>query len=406
MRFLLATARKDLLRLARDWPSLLLWVGIPLAVGGIMVLMFGGDSTPTARLLVDDRDGSIASGLLTGVFEQGPLADLVVVEEVGAEEGARRIEDGEASALLVIPEGFGGAALEGEPATLRLVTNPAQSVLPGILEESLDVTLEAAEILRRLLGGPLDVVLAIADLGVAPSDSLVTSIAARVNRTVDDASAWILPPRIDLETVTLDEEDEFDFAGAFFPGMLILGILFMATGLSTDVWSERTQGTLRRAITTPRGAGTIVAGKWIAGAVALAGVGAIGLAAGAGLFGLEAENPVLALAWLTLAGVVLLALFTVVQLVARSETAGNVLIGAVTLPLAMLGGSFFPFEAMPSWMVAIGKTTPNGYALARLRGVLDGAPETGLLAVSAAGAVLLVAALGLAAARDLRRFAA
>lgn len=406
MRFLVAAARKDLLRLIRDWPALLLWVGIPLAIGGIMVVMFGGDSRPTARLLVDDRDGTIASRLLTGVFSQGPLADVVEVEPVDPAEGERRIGRGEASALLVIPEGFGAAALKGEPAALRLVTNPAQVVLPGILEGTLDTALEAAEVLRRLLGGPIDAIVDRAGAGGAPSDSLVASVSTRVNRAVDDASTWLLPPRIDLETVALDEGESFDFARAFFPGMLILGILFMATGLSSDVWSERTQGTLRRAISTPRGAATIVAGKWIAGAVALAAVAAIGVAAGAGLFGLEAAHPLLAVAWTTLAGVALLALFTTVQLLARSETAGNVLVGAVTLPLAMLGGSFFPFEAMPGWMVSIGRATPNGFALARLRSILDGAPEPGPLAAAAAGAAVLVAVLGLVTARGLRRFAA
>jgi ABC-type Na+ efflux pump permease subunit len=392
VRLLFATARKDLLRLRSDWPAMLLWIGVPLLVGGLLVLVFGGDARPRARLLVDDRDGSLAGRLLTGGFTQGPLAEIVEVEGVETDEGFRRMEDGDASALLVIPAGFGEALLDGRPASLELVTNPAQSILPGILHAALDIELEAAEVLRRLFDAPIARIAADEGRGGALSDSLVASVAAEFHRAGEGARGWLLPPAIDLETVEPPDEETFDFGRAFFPGMLILALLFMATGLSVDVWAERRLGTLERAIVTPGGVGTFVAGKWLAGAAALALVAAIGLAAGRWAFGIEIANPALAFAWLALVGVALLAAFTLVQVLARSERAANVLVNAVTLPLAMLGGSFFPFETMPGWMVALGKATPNGWALLRLRAIVDGAPEPRLLAVSAVGVVALLVA--------------
>ncbi|HYO46106.1 MAG TPA: ABC transporter permease [Gemmatimonadota bacterium] len=405
MRFVLATARKDLLRIRGDWPALLLWMGIPLMVGGLLVLMFGGDAAPHAKLLVVDRDQSLAGRLLTGAFQQGPLAEIVEVESVELDEGRDRIEDGDASGLLIIPEGFGRALLDGEPATLELVTNPSEVVLPGILEETLDITLEGAEVLRRIFDEPIDRIAADLDREGFPADSAVATVATAFNRAGEGAGEWLLPPAVELETVSLAEAEEFDFGRAFFPGMLILAVLFMATGLSTDVWAERRLGTLRRAVTAPRGAGVIVAGKWLAGGSALALVSAVGLAAGRWLFGIEVADPLLAFLWLTLVGVGLLALFTVVQLLARSERAASVLVNAVTLPLAMLGGSFFPFETMPGWMVAVGSSTPNGWALLRLRAIMDGVAEPGLLAVSAAVAVGIVVALGWIVARRLRGWA-
>lgn len=405
MRFVLATARKDLHRIRRDWPALLLWTGIPLMVGGLLVLMFGGDATPRAELLVVDHDQSLAGRLLTGAFQQGPLAEIVEVEAVEFDDGRRRIEDGDASGLLVIPAGFGRALLDGEPASLELVTNPSETVLPGILEETLDVTLEGAEVLRRIFDDPIDQIAADADQGF-PADSAVATVAAAFNRAGEGAGEWLLPPAIELETVALTEGEEFDFARAFFPGMLILAVLFMATGLSTDMWNEKRQGTLKRAMTAPRGAGTLVAGKWLAGASALALVSAVGLAAGRWAFGIEIAEPLLAFLWLALVGLGLVALFTGVQLLARSERAANVLVNAITLPLAMLGGSFFPFEAMPGWMSTAGSVTPNGWALLRLRAIMDGAAEPEVLAASAAVAVGIVVALGWMVSRRLRGWAA
>ena len=405
MRFVLATARKDLLRLARDWPALLIWIGIPLAIAAIMVVMFGGDDAgPDGTLLVVDQDESIGSRLLTGAFQQGPLAGMFEIEPVTIEEGRRRIEKGDASGLLVIPDGFGTAALQGRPATVELVTNPSQTVLPGILEGALDTTLEAAEVLRRVFDDPIDQIVASIDLSGAPADTTVAAISTAFNRAGGEASGWLLPPAIELETVT-EEEEAFDFGRAFFPGLLILAILFMASGLSTDVWDERRQGTLRRAVSAPTGAVAIVTGKWLAGTAALGLVAAVGIAVGAGLFGIEAEDPVLAFAWIAVVGGALLALFTTIQLLAPNETSGNVISNAITLPLAMLGGSFFPFETMPEWMVAVGRWTPNGFALVRLREIMEGAAEPASLALAAAAALAIAAALGWLAARRIRGFA-
>lgn len=406
MRFVLATARKDLQRIRRDWPALLLWMGIPLMVGGLLVLMFGGESNPTAELLVVDHDQSLAGRLVTGAFQQGPLAEIVDVEVVALDEGRRRIDEGDASGLLVIPEGFGRAVLDGEPARLELLTNPSETVLPGILEETLDLTLEGGEVLRRLFDEPIDRIAADTSTEESPADTAMVTIATAFSHVGDRAGTWLLPPAIELETVSLAEAEEFDFARAFFPGMLVLAVLFMATGLSTDIWTERRLGTLRRAVTAPPGTGATVAGKWVAGGAALALVSAVGLAAGRWVFGIELANPLLAFLWLALVGVGLLALFTVVQLLPRSERAANVLVNTITLPLAMLGGSFFPFEAMPDWMVAVGTSTPNGWALLRLREILDGAADPEVLATSAAAAAAIVVVLGWLVARRMRGWAA
>ena len=155
----------------------------------------------------------------------------------------------------------------------------------------------------------------------------------------------------------------------------------------------------------PHGLATFLAGKWLAGAAALALVAAIGLVAGRWAFGMAIADPLLAFAWLAVVGAALLAGFTLVQVLARTERAANVLVNAITLPLAMLGGSFFPFETMPGWMVGAGKATPNGWALLRLREIMDGAPQIGLLAGSALAAVAFLALAGWLVSRRVRSWA-
>jgi ABC-type multidrug transport system permease subunit len=52
-----------------------------------------------------------------------------------------------------------------------------------------------------------------------------------------------------------------------------------------------------------------------------------------------------------------------VCLLMPTEKAASVVTSAMVFPLMMLGGSFFPFDSMPKWMVAIGQYLPNGYML-------------------------------------------
>ena len=407
MSFALSTARKDLRRRRRDPLSLALWIAIPLVVGVLLSLAFGGDDgNLRARLLVADRDGSLVSRLLVGAFGQGRLGELVQVEAVEEAVGRARLESGDASALLVIPPGFGTAVLNERPAVLTLVENPAQRILPRIVEESLSVMLEAGFYAQRLARGPVRLALERTRGPGAPPDSTVADASVVVNALVQRVQPYLFPPALRLEVKRPAEADkERGFAELFFPGMLFLALLFMGRGLSGDLWVERRQGTLRRVVSAPHAPGAFLAGKLLAGVVLVALVGAVGLAAGRWVFGVRLDNLPLALLWITLAGTVMLALFSLVQLYARSERGGDVLTSAALFPLAMAGGSFFPFEVMPDWLAAIGRRTPNGWALSQLTAILSGRTDARALAVAFAALVAVGAVTFLVAARRFREFA-
>jgi ABC-type Na+ efflux pump permease subunit len=405
--FLLASALKDLRRRRGDPLALVLWAGIPLMIGLLMKLAFGGDgSTPTARLLVADQDDTLVSRLLVGAFDQGELAELVDVEAVEAEAGRARLESGGASALLVIPEGFGSAVLRERPVALSLLTNPAQRILPGIVEEVLDTLVDAVFYLQRLLRGPIQQVIEGPPAGAATfPDSTVSSVSVTINRLVERLEPYLFPPAIELETSVAGGGDapEQDFGELFFPGMLVLALLFMAQGLSEDVWKERSQGTLRRVLTTPQRLSDFLAGKLLAGAALVAALSLVGLAAARWILGIELANLPLALLWVTFAGTAMLALLVLVQLHATSERGGNLLTGFVIFPLAMAGGSFFPFEIMPGWLARVGRLTPNGWALTQLEAILRGEVEPGALAAALAGVLAVGGAAFALSARRLRR---
>ena len=156
-----------------------------------------------------------------------------------------------------------------------------------------------------------------------------------------------------------------------------MALLFVAQGMSTDIWEEKRHGTLLRAIAAPRSVGLFLTGKLLAGAVLVAATALAGLLIAVLFYDVDLGRLLPALAWCTFAGTALLAFFILLQLFASSQRGGAILATAIVFPLIMIGGSFFPFESMPEWMAAAGRWTPNGLALIRLKEILAGEPPLG-----------------------------
>ena len=397
-RFLWQSALKDIKRQIHDPLAIAMWIGIPVAIATLVYLAFGRtDAPPRAQLLVVNQDDSAVSQLFLGALNRVPVFDVATVK---LEDGQARIQAGKASALLVIPAGFSTAVLEEKPLTLRLVTNPAQRILPGIIEETLQVLVDGSFYAQRVLGEPMRRMSADPPAGarVLP-DTTIAGISIAINRIADRLGDYVFPPAIKLESEIESTEPAagVGIGRLFFPSILFMSLLFMAQGLSGDIWQEATQGTLRRARTMPHPIGAFFAGKLVAAGLFIGGVCAIGLLVGASMFGLSFVRLPLAWLWATLTGVAFAALLALVQMFATSQRSANLLTTLLIFPLLMLGGSFFPFEAMPNWLARIGRLTPNGWALEQLKEILWGTlvpARLGVSFVALVGLALLAFALG------------
>jgi ABC-type multidrug transport system permease subunit len=407
---LLIAARKDLRRQLADLPALALWMGIPVVVGVMLFLISGSGSQPAvprAKVLLVDQDRSALSQFVASGATGGRLGEFLDVERVELEDGERRMARGEASALLVLPKGFGDGLLNETPVEVRLVTNPAQRLLPAIVQEGLEVLVEAAFYAQRLFGEPLRDIARVPSEG--PSNAQVAGIATSINERIRSLDGVLLPPVLTVTSSTPATSASGSAAPNFglllVPGILLMSILFIAQGTSGDVWDEKRLGTLRRARALPWPMWQFLAGKLLASSVLVAGIAVVGLLLAWLFFDVPARRTPLALGWCWLAGVALLCYFTLLQVAASSQRGAQLLGTIVVFPLIMIGGSFFPFEAMPSWMAAVGRWTPNGLAVVRLREIIDGRVDVVALAASAAAiGAPAVAAFWLASRRLAGRF--
>ena len=374
MHFLAVSLRKDWARVRRDPASLITALCIPLVLAVLMSLVFGREpAPPQGRLLVADEDNSMASSRLLEAFTRDPLGKMLHIEKVSRDAGRARIDQGDASAFLLIPKGLQQAFFLKQPFRLQLLTNPSQRLLPQMIEETLSITVDGAFYLRRVAGD---------QLSTFSGGGLPASLAK-----------YLSPPLMELETAVVQEKRQtISFAAAFLPSMIFMGLLFIANSLAGDIWKERMLGTLRRVACSPVSMAAYLAARVVFIALVYGLVALVGLVSAQRLAGMPVPNLPAAVLWMTFVGTVFYLLFLWISVQPSTQRAASVLANLVIFPLAMLGGCFFPFEWMPAWMVSIGRLTPNGWALTQFKAILDGTGDAAHLATST-GALTVMAAL-------------
>jgi ABC-type multidrug transport system permease subunit len=374
MRFVLTAVRKDFGRLRRDPLGLLTSLGIPLVLVILITLVFGGGrAAPQGRILVADEDGTLLSQALTGAFSREPLSKMLVMETSGREEGRRRMDRGEASALLIVPKGFQDAFFQNQPAQLQLVTNPAQEILPNIIEETLSIVVDGAFYLQREAAIPLGSIAA----EQTPTDDTVARASVAFNQLGRRLSKYLNPPLIDLDVhLAPDKRENQNIAAIFLPAMLFMGLLFVANAHALDIWREQSWGTLRRLATTPASLGALLGGRLISLALVLSGVALVGVAGMRWFAHVPVASVLMATLWVVLSGTAFYLFLVAIALHASNQRTANVVGNLVVFPLSLVGGSFFPFEMMPDWMASIGRFTPNGWAVTQFKAFVAGSAHT------------------------------
>jgi ABC-2 type transport system permease protein len=402
MRFLWAAARKDLSRVRRDPLSLATSLGIPLVLVILITLVFGGgQAAPQGRLLVADEDGTVLSQLLTGAFTRDPLSKMFLMETAPREEGRRRMDRGDASALLIIPKGFQDAVLQNHPAQLQLVTNPSQSILPNIAEQTISVMVEGGFYLQRLAAIPLRSVVT----GRQPSDAVIAQASIAFSQIGRSVAKYLDPPLIKLDLNVIAEKPENqNVAAVFLPAMLFMGLLFVANSYALDIWKEQSWGTLRRLATTPASLGAVLGGRLISLTLILSGVALVGVGGMRWLANVAVASVSLTVIWLILSGMAFYLVLVAITVHASGQRSANVIGNLIVFPLALLGGSFFPFEMMPDWMAKIGRFTPNGWAITIFKALIGGSAHTRDLLIGAGWMAVAGSLLFLIAVRRMRRF--
>lgn len=190
---------------------------------------------------------------------------------------------------------------------------------------------------------------------------------------------------------------DLDYLEYFFPGTMVLTLLFAAIFSTISVIEDRNQGFLQGVLVAPVPRASIAAGKVLGGAT-LAWLQSVVFLALAPLSGISLTlSSVLAAAGvLAVLGIALTAVGFAFAWKVDSVQGFHAVMNLLLVPMWLLSGAFFPPSGAPAWLAAVMKANPLTYGVAALRWALYGAaPEvgTGLPGPAAAIGVTLAAAV-------------
>jgi ABC-2 type transport system permease protein len=154
----------------------------------------------------------------------------------------------------------------------------------------------------------------------------------------------------------------------FFPGAVLLSVLFTALFSTMSVIDDRRAGFLLSVLASPAPRAAFVCGK-VAGGAAMAAVqGLLFVAVGAVLKPAGASLPVWQpLAALLLAGLAFTAIGFWLAWHSRTPQGFHAIMNVVLMPLWMISGALFPPEKAQPWLQAIMRFNPMRYFLDLLR---------------------------------------
>ena len=374
MKKLFLIGIKDLKLIFRDRAALVFMLLAPflLTIGmGFVTGRFSGSSSGLSDIpvVIVNLDNEQLGNALADVFSSEELADLMEPTASSDMEAARRlIDEDEAAAAVIMPEGFtrsiipaegtsfGESFVQPEPVKIEVYTNPSRPLSAGVVKAIVD------EFVSRVEEGRIAGMTSIS--GLIQSGLLDPQNAESEARALFQNGNQIENTAITLRTNREGAEAiEFDILAYMAPGMALLFLMYTVSYGGRSLLAERLQGTLPRLQVSPTSAAQVLGGKVLG--IFLTGVAQVGILilASTLFFGVE---------WGDTLGVIILILAAVfgatgwgmlITAFARTQAQVGSLGSALMLIFGILGGSFINLEQMPSMMRTLSRITPNAWGL-------------------------------------------
>ena len=339
----LAITRRIASALRHDRRTAALMFLAPVVAMCVFGLAFSGEVKDVNVVVVNQDDGywmppspvpvSIADSIVANLDPKVLKVDYAA----GAAEGIRRVEDGEACAVIIFPADF------------------SRSIFMKRQDPSYqgDTTIRVREDM--------------ANVNVAAA--VTRSVSEAVLRTAREAGQD-LPMKVDTADPIYGKGASFmDF---FVPGIMAF-VVFLLTTLLTLISfvGERTSGNLERLQATPLRDSEMVAGYAIAFSIIGMLQTVVLLVIGVTAFDIMiVGNIVLAFAVIALLAIVSLSLGILLSSLAKREAQAIQFFPLIILPTFLLAGIFWPVEAIPHWLRPLSYAIPPSYAVDAIRSVM------------------------------------
>jgi len=374
MKKLFLIGIKDLKLMFRDRAALTFMLLAPflLTIGmGFVTGRFSGGSNGLSDIpvVIVNLDNAQLGDALVDVFNSEELADLMEPTASSDPEAARQLIDSDqASAAVIIPEGFtqsiipaqgttfGQNYVQPEPVKIEVYANPSSPTSAGVVKAIVD------EFVSRIDEGRTSGMTSIMQLmsnGLLNPQNAETE-ARDLFQNVDQTQSTAITLKTNKEGASAVE---FDLLAYFAPGMALLFLMYTVSYGGRSILAERAQGTLPRLMISPTQTAQVLGGKVLG--IFFTGVAQVGIL-------ILASSVFFQVKWGDTLGIIALILAAVfgaagwgMLITAFAHTPAQVgSIGtAIMLIFGILGGSFINLETMPPAIQTFSKITPNAWGL-------------------------------------------
>lgn len=375
MNKLLLIGLKDLKLMFRDRAALTFMLLAPflLTIGmGFVTGRFSGNGNngiSDIPVIIVNQDKAELGNALEDVFNSEDLAELMEPTASDSPEAARQaIDSDQASAAVIIPEGFTRSIIPAEgtmfsqtttqpdPVQIEVYTNPSRPTGAGVVKAVVD------EFISRVEEGRTSGMTSIVQLlqtGLLNQQNAETEARA-LFENVDQTESTAITLQTDKEGA---QAVEFDLLAYFAPGMALMFLMYTVSYGGRSILAERAQGTLPRLLVSPTSTPQFIGGKVLG--VFFMGIAQVGILILASFlfFQVKWGDP------LGVAVLILAAVFgatgwgMLITAFARTPAQVGSIGSAVMLIFGILGGSFINLEQLPPAIQTLSKITPNAWGL-------------------------------------------
>ena len=394
---------KDLRLMFRDRAALTFMLLAPFLLRiamGFVTGRFSGGSTGISDIpvIIVNLDQGDLGNALEDLFNSEELSELMEPGPSSDPEAARQlIESDEASATIIIPEGFTHSIVpaedtvfdenyvQPEPVQIEVYTNPSSPTSAGIVKAVVDEFISRVEEGRT---SGMTSLLQLMQSGLVDPQNIEAE-AGNLFQNVDQAESNAI-------TLTKNTEGadavELDLLSYFAPGIALMFLMYTVSYGGRSILAERAGGTLPRLMISPTQTTQVLGGKVLG--IFFMGVAQVGIL-------IIASTMFFQVRWGDALGVIVLILAAVLGatgwgmlITAFARTPAQVANTGtiVMLIFSILGGSFISLENFPPFMQTISKITPiawglDGFTTLALGGTLKNLTEP-ISALLIMGAVL------------------
>jgi len=196
---------KDFLRLAKRPWVVLIYMAIPVMMSWMIATVFGtGREAPeiVLHVAVLDNDKEFFTGMLRSMGNQGDAARNLKLHWVeSVDEGVRLIEKRKASAFVIFPKNLTADLLDGATAIVDIYKNPAQTILPQVIEQGLDIVAVGLSELLSFMGPEVKEWVQLFDSKTLPPSWGTAMIVYKGMQKMEAAKTYLFPPIIDIQTL-------------------------------------------------------------------------------------------------------------------------------------------------------------------------------------------------------------